>query len=608
MQTYSTPSELLERVFGFTSFRDQQEHIIGQVLDGGDALVVMPTGSGKSLCFQIPAILRPGTGLVVSPLIALMEDQVVALEQIGVRAACLHSGQGESEARHVWRQLHEGKLDLLYVSPERLLSNGFLDRVTNVGISLFAIDEAHCVSMWGHDFRPEYLGLAVLAERFPGVPRIALTATADPPTRKEIATKLDLENARCYLSSFDRPNIRYRVYPKNNPRKQLLDLLREEHRKDSGIVYCLSRKKVEQTAEWLCAEGFDALPYHAGLDSNLRRKTQRRFVNDEVAIIVATVAFGMGIDKPDVRFVAHLDLPKSFEAYYQETGRGGRDGLPATALMVYGLQDIAQLRRFIEEGDSGPDRQRVEHLKLNALLGYCETTRCRRQVLLEYFGEIAPAACGNCDACLEPVATWDGTEAAQMTLSAVYRTGQRFGSAHVIDVLLGDETPKVIRNSHQDLPTFGVGSAIDRRTWQSVMRQLVAAGLLQVDIDGYGALRLGPDSRAVLRGEQPVPLRHDPLKPKKTRDRKKKSLALENLVLTEDDEQLFETLREKRFEMAKDQKVPPYVIFSDRSLIEMAAKRPSNQKEILDIHGVGDVKFARYGETFLGLISEHSIA
>jgi len=445
----------------------------------------------------------------------------------------------------------------------------------------------------------------VLGERFPGTPRIALTATADPPTRREIVEKLDLGDAHCYLSSFDRPNIRYRVYPKDQPRKQLLRLLREEHDEDCGIVYCLSRKKVEQTAEWLRAEGFDALPYHAGLDSDLRRDTQRRFVNDEVSIIVATVAFGMGIDKPDVRFVAHLDLPKSFEAYYQETGRGGRDGLPTTALMLYGLQDIAQLRRFIEEGDGGPERQRVEHLKLTALLGFCETTRCRRQVLLEYFGESLPDACGNCDTCLEPVETWDGTEAAQMALSAVYRTGQRFGRGHVIDVLLGDETPKVARNRHQDLPTFGIGKGLDRRAWQSVMRQLVAAGLLHVDIDGYGALRLAGDSRAVLRGEQSVPLRHDPLQAKKAKKKKKKAPAAGDIVLTADDESLFETLRAKRLEMARAQGVPPYVIFSDRSLIDMSARRPSNPEEMKEVHGVGEVKLERYGTTFLRLISEH---
>jgi ATP-dependent DNA helicase RecQ len=595
-----TPQELLQQTFGYPSFREHQEDIIAQVMGGGDALVVMPTGSGKSLCFQIPAMLRPGTGIVVSPLIALMDDQVMGLEQLGVRAACLHSGLDGGEASRVWSRLREGDLDLLYVSPERILANGFADSLSQLELALFAIDEAHCVSMWGHDFRPEYLSLAVLAERFPGVPRIALTATADPPTRREIVEKLNLPQAEHFLSSFDRPNIRYRVYPKTSPRQQLLRFLRDEHQEDSGIVYCLSRKKTEDTAEWLRSEGFDAFAYHAGMESHHRRETQRKFVSDETRIIVATVAFGMGIDKPDVRFVVHLDLPKSFEAYYQETGRAGRDSLPANALMIYGLQNIGLLRQFIDQSDSPDARKRVEHIKLNALLGFCETTRCRRQVLLDYFGETLAEPCGNCDACLEPAETWDGTEAAQKVLSAVYRTGERFGGGHVIDVLLGDLTAKVERFNHDQLPTFGVGADIDRRTWQSVIRQLVAAGYLSVDIEGYGGLRLAGRSREVLRGEIELELRKDPVPVKKARRRKTAvAVALDD----PQDRQLFEFLRAHRMTLARAQKVPPYVIFSDRSLIEMAALKPRDLAAMEGIHGVGAVKLQKYGETFLGVIA-----
>jgi len=597
-----TPRDLLHRVFGFESFRDGQEEIIDRLMAGRDAVVVMPTGSGKSLCFQIPAILRPGTGVVVSPLIALMDDQVIALEQLGVRAASLHSGLMGGEAAEVWSRLRGNDLDLLYVSPERLLSNGFLDRLEEIGVCLFAIDEAHCVSMWGHDFRREYLQLAVLGERFPDVPRVALTATADSPTRREIGERLEMPEARLFLSSFDRPNIRYRVYPKSSPRQQFLKMLRDEHDEDSGIVYCLSRKKTEQTAEWLRDEGYNAAAYHAGMASETRRETQRRFVRDEVRIIVATVAFGMGIDKPDVRFVAHLDLPKSVEAYYQETGRGGRDGLPATAFMLYGLQDIALLRQFIEGGDADDERKRVEHIKLNALLGFCETTRCRRQVLLEFFGERLAEPCGNCGTCLEPTETWDGTEAAQKVLSAVYRTGQRFGGAHVIDVLLGDETDKVERFGHHRLPTFGVGADLDRRTWQSVIRQLVAAGLLVVDIEGYGGLRLGPDARDVLNGDRSLELRRDPRPAPKKRATRKSRAVIAELERPEDLE-LFERLRSKRTELARAQSVPPYVIFSDRSLIEMAALRPTDLAAMEAVHGVGEVKLQRYGRTFVEIIA-----
>jgi len=601
--TLSTAYHLLRDVFGFDSFRPPQEEIIARVTDGGDALVVMPTGSGKSLCYQIPAMLRDGTGVVISPLIALMEDQVVALRELGVRAASLHSGLGGAESATVWDELLGGRLDLLYVSPERLLSAGFLDRITTIGVALFAIDEAHCVSMWGHDFRREYLELRCLVERFPTVPRLALTATADPPTRREMAAKLGLEEARLFMTSFDRPNIQYRVQPKTSPHTQLLRLLREEHLGDSGIVYRLSRRKVEQTASWLQGQGFDALPYHAGLGSDLRRQTQRRFVRDEVGIIVATVAFGMGIDKPDVRFVAHLDPPKSFEAYYQETGRAGRDGLPATAFMLFGMQDIVLLRSLIERGEAADERRRVEHLKLNTLLGYCETTRCRRQVLLEYFGEQRAEPCGNCDTCLQPVESWDGTEAAQKALSAVVRTEQRFGQGHIIDVLLGEASDKVRRFGHDRLPTFGVGQDLARNTWRSVLRQMVADGLLSVDIDGYGGLRLAGDARAVLRGERQVSLRHDPVSSGKARTRKSRA-ALAALQRREDIE-LFEALREHRLDLARRQNVPPYVIFSDRSLIEMSLLRPQSRGALSAVHGVGAVKLERYGGEFLEIIARH---
>ena len=607
------PRDILHRVFGFSAFRGAQGEIVEQVLGGGDALVVMPTGGGKSLCYQLPAIARPGTGLVVSPLIALMEDQVTALRQLGVRAACLNSSLRLDELNRVRDELAAGALDLLYVAPERLMTDRFQARIAGVPLSLIAIDEAHCVSQWGHDFRPEYLQLAEVAERFPGVPRLALTATADPPTRREIVERLKLGRARRFVAGFDRPNIRYRVAPKDRPFRQLLSFLRD-HEGASGIVYCLSRKSVDKTADKLVVAGFDALPYHAGLDGATRTEHQRRFVADEVSIIVATVAFGMGIDKPDVRFVAHLDPPKSVEAYYQETGRAGRDGLPAEAFMVYGLQDIGLLRRMIDRGSGNiaadpealDQRKRVEHLKLSALLGYCETTRCRRQVLLEYFGEQREDACDNCDTCLEPVDTWDGTQAAQKALSAVFRTGERFGQGHLIDLLLGKRTDKIARFEHDLLPTFGVGADLDDRTWRSVFRQLVAAGLLAVDLDRYGGLRLAGEARAVLRGEREVALRRDALARTASRSRgRKRGGAAAAELRNEDDATLFESLRALRTELARAQAVPPYVIFADRSLIGMATHRPRTRRGLLDINGVGEVKLQKYGDDFLAVIAKH---
>jgi ATP-dependent DNA helicase RecQ len=594
------PRSVLHDVFGFASFRGRQEEIVRCVAAGGDVLVVMPTGSGKSLCYQIPALLREGTGIVVSPLIALMEDQVTALRQLGIRAEFLNSSLPPAEQSRVRRQTEAGEIDLLYVAPERLLADSFLDWLDRLPIALFAIDEAHCVSQWGHDFRPEYLQLAVLHARWPKVPRIALTATADPPTRREIAAKLGLADARMFVGGFDRPNIRYRVMPKSSPRAQLSQFLREEHSGDSGIVYCLSRKRTEETARQLAREGWSALPYHAGLAADVRRTTQRNFVNDEVRIIVATVAFGMGIDKPDVRFVYHLDPPKSLEAYYQETGRAGRDGLPASAMMTWGVSDVAQLRQLIASGEND-ERRRVEHHKLSALLGYCETARCRRQVLLQYFGETLSEPCRNCDNCLEPVLTWDGTIASQKALSAVRRTGERFGQGYLIDLLLGNADDRMSRAGHDRLPTFGVGADLDRRTWQSVFRQLVAGGLLEVDLDGYGGMRLAGDAAKVLRGERTLELRHDPT-PRRGPRRGKGAKAAPASLGRGVDPELFEALRDKRRELAKANGLAPFMVFPDRTLLELAARKPADSAALETIHGIGQTKRERWGEDFLVVI------
>ncbi len=595
----SDPRDVLRTVFGLPEFRGLQEEIVQHVASGGDALVLMPTGSGKSICYQIPSITRPGVGLVVSPLIALRHDQVTALRELGVHAACLNSSLEEREARRVLALLHAGELDLLYVAPERLLMESFLARLAEIPLALFAIDEAHCVSQWGHDFRPEYLQLSVLNERWPDVPRIALTATADPPTRREIAAKLALDGARLFVGGFDRPNIRYRVTPKSDARQQLVRLIHEEHPSDSGIVYCLSRKRTEELCEFLRAEGVAALPYHAGLDSATRRRNQERFVNDEVPIIVATVAFGMGIDKPDVRFVHHFDPPKSVEAYYQETGRASRDGLPATASMTWGVADVALLRRLI---DQGPDesRRRVEHGKLSALLGFCETPRCRRRVLLEYFADSLDAPCGNCDNCLSPPEVWDGTAAAQKALSVIVRTDQIFGQAYLVDVLLGNRTERIGRFGHDRLPTFGIGRELDKREWQSVFRQLVAAGLVSVDVDGHGGLRLAGEAREVLAGRRTVDLRRDPVPARTSLSRRVPGAVPAGV--SDAEAALFEALRAKRLELARAQCVPPYVVFADRTLLEIAARRPTHREELAQVYGVGQAKLARYGEVFLEVV------
>ncbi len=593
---------VLKQVFGYAAFRGPQEEIVRHVSAGGDCLVLMPTGGGKSLCYQIPALLRPGTGIVVSPLIALMQDQVAALREAGVRAAFLNSSLSSADAAAVERGLAAGDYDLLYVAPERLLMPRFLEQLERLQaaaqLALFAIDEAHCVSQWGHDFRPEYMQLALLHERFPGVPRIALTATADRVTREEIVQRLALENARTFVSSFDRPNIRYRIVEKANARAQLLAFLRAEHAGDSGIVYCLSRRKVEETAAWLAEQGVSALAYHAGMDAGTRSLHQARFQREEGIVMVATIAFGMGIDKPDVRFVAHLDLPKSIEGYYQETGRAGRDGLPADAWMAYGLGDVVNQRRMIDASTAEAQFKRIAAAKLDALLGLCEASSCRRVRLLAYFDE-ASAPCGNCDVCIEPPQVWDGTVAAQKALSCVYRTGQRFGAVHLIDVLLGKETERVLQWNHQALSTFGVGRELDEKVWRTVFRQLVAQGLLAVDHAGHGSLLLTEASRAVLSGGQTVHLRQAQAG-KRGSGRARASAA----GLGAEQERLWQRLREWRAGVAKEHGVPAYVVFHDATLAELARTRPQSEDALGQISGVGARKLEHYGAALLALLRD----
>ncbi|MBU2740884.1 DNA helicase RecQ [Acidithiobacillus thiooxidans] len=599
MPTITPSLEILRHTFGYEQFRAPQEEVIATLMSGQDALVLMPTGGGKSLCYQIPAISRPGAGVVISPLIALMEDQVNALRQAGVAAAALNSSIQPREIRETEEALRSGQLDLLYIAPERLLQDRTLRLLQQCQVNLFAIDEAHCVSQWGHDFRPEYLQLKVLHERFPAIPRIALTATADPKTRLEIIERLGLQRARIFTRSFDRPNIRYHIHSSSQgARNALLRFIRDHHDGEAGIVYCLSRKRVEEIATWLQAEGLDALPYHAGLSADERRRHQQRFQRDEGVIIVATIAFGMGIDKPNVRFVAHLNLPKSIEAYYQETGRAGRDGLPAEAWMHYGLQDVVQLRQMIQQSEADQQRKQMEGQKLDAMLALCETTQCRRQTLLSYFGETLAQPCGNCDNCLTPPATWDATVAAQKALSAVHRTGQRFGVQYLVDVLLARDDPRIQQWGHHQLRVYGIGKELSANAWRALFRHLLLRGLVEVDSEGHGGLRLSPLSRPILRGEQTLTLRqHDNAQP-----RKKEKVQ----EIPASDKALWEDLRQHRRALAQTQGVPPYVIFHDATLMEMLRLRPLSLASLATVPGVGERKLAAYGESFLAILLNHA--
>ncbi|WP_394168273.1 DNA helicase RecQ [Saccharospirillum alexandrii] len=595
-----TPLFVLNHVFGFDAFRGPQQAVIDALVSGQDALVLMPTGGGKSLCYQIPALVRSGTGVVISPLIALMQDQVNALRTLGVRAGFLNSTLSFDAVQQTETALLAGEMDLLYIAPERLLQPRTLELLKAANISLFAIDEAHCVSQWGHDFRADYLKLDVLQREFPSVPRIALTATADQRTRQDIQQRLGLLDAPAFISGFDRPNIFYRIQPKQTPRKQLLAFLKQTPEEQAGIVYCLSRKKVEQTADWLRTQGYNALPYHAGLSADIRQDHQSRFLREDGIIMVATIAFGMGIDKPDVRFVVHLDLPKSIEAYYQETGRAGRDGEPSTALLLYGFEDVVKLRQMMAQSTGSDEHQRYEQQRLNAMLGLCEVTTCRRQVLLRYFDEHLEEPCGHCDTCIEPVETWDATDAARKALSCVYRTGQRFGANHIIDVLRGSENEKLRRFGHDQLSTYGIGKDLSANDWRSVMRQLVALGYLNVDPEGFGGLQLTDACRPVLKGEQSLALRRDATPVKSSGERKPR--VADNVA--EQDQPLWEALREVRRQLALEHNLAPFMVFHDKTLKDMLALRPQSLDELRAVSGVGDSKLERYGEAFLAVFTE----
>jgi ATP-dependent DNA helicase RecQ len=596
---------ILQTTYGYPAFRGQQAEIIEHVAAGGNAFVLMPTGGGKSLCYQIPALLRPGVGIVVSPLIALMQDQVDALRQLGIRAAAINSAMAPSDIAQTRRDLRAGAIDLVYVAPERLLMEDFLDLLQASPLALFAIDEAHCVSQWGHDFRPEYAQLRVLADRFPGVPRIALTATADQPTRQDIVERLHLADGRTFVSGFDRPNIRYAMMEKSEPRQQLLRFIRDLHPRDSGIVYCLSRKLVDETAAWLCEQKFTALPYHAGMGAEDRARNQERFLREEGTIMVATIAFGMGIDKPDVRFVAHLTVPKNIEAYYQETGRAGRDGLPANALLLFGLQDAVMQRRFIDESDAPEAQKRIEHRKLNALLGLCEAASCRRQILLAYFGDESKP-CGNCDTCLEPPVTFDATVAAQKAISCSYRTGELFGVGYLVDVLLGEADERMTSFGHDKISTFGIGREMARSEWQGIFRQLVALDLLTAEGSEYGGLRITPRGLTFLKNKEPLNLRRQTPRAKGSgKGRKARAEARVEALVPDGgpDHALFAAMKAKRLALAREQNVPPYVIFHDRVLLELAARKPASLAAMSQISGIGQSKLERYGKIFLGVIA-----
>lgn len=594
--------EILRRVYGYDAFRGQQEAAIAHVAAGNNAFVLMPTGKGKSLCYQIPALLRHGVGVVVSPLIALMKNQVDALLHLGIRAAAINSTMDIHETEQTKQRIRRGELDIVYVAPERILMPDFLALLAESPLALFAIDEAHCVSRWGHDFRPHYTQLAELAERFPHVPRIALTATADTPTRQDIVTRLKLGDGETFIDGFDRPNIHYSILVKDNPRQQVLRFI-QNHPGESGIVYCLSRKQTEEAATWLSGLGYNALPYHAGLSPEMRSRHQERFLREEAVIMVATIAFGMGIDKPDVRFVAHLSLPKNIEAYYQETGRAGRDGLPAEALMVYGMEDAAMQRGFIEDSTAPSEQKRIEHQKLNALLGLCEAVSCRRQILLSYFGDHCEP-CGNCDTCQEPVPTFDGTIAAQKAISTVYRTEQRFGVSYLIDVLQGKADERIRRFGHDRLSVFGIGTEFSKPEWQSIFRQLVARNLLRVDVTEHGGLKMTDQGTAFIKEKQPIALRAYTGK-SKTPTVKKTKFAENDADI---DQHLFAALKNKRTALAKEESVPPYVIFHDKTLREMALHKPATTDDMRGLSGIGEHKVNRYGEAFLAVLREFAAA
>lgn len=595
------PEDILENVFGYNAFRGEQADIIHHVINGGSCCVLMPTGSGKSLCYQIPALCMDGVGIIVSPLIALMDDQVTALRELGVKAAAIHSGLDATDVRGIYQDLRAGTLDLLYVAPERLMTPDFLNLLDTISIALFAIDEAHCISQWGHDFRPEYRQIFALRERFPNIPCIAVTATADDPTRKDIMERLNLQ--RLFTGGFDRPNIRYEVGSKNTPIRQLLDFLKTRSRDESGIVYCLSRKKVEETAKSLQDNGYKAMAYHAGLDAGVRARNQNTFIKDEGVIMVATIAFGMGINKPDVRFVAHLDMPKNIEAYYQETGRAGRDGLPAIAWMVYGMQDVVLQRQMIENSDMPEEQKRVVRHKLSCLLNYCETIQCRRSVLLNYFGD-THADCGNCDICTNPPKTIDGTVAAQKIISCVYRTGQIFGAQYVIDVLLGKEDERIQKFAHDKISTFGIGGEYDRLAWQGIVRQLVSQNLLTVDMNSHSELVITPQGADFLKNKRTIQLRLEekPLR-SKAKLAEKASIAAASLS-TDEQRDLLQALKDLRMSIAREHNLPPYVIFHDKTLIDMVLIKPTNYDQLSMVQGVGQSKLQKYGDEFLRVIRE----
>ncbi|PHQ81263.1 MAG: DNA helicase RecQ [Coxiella sp. (in: Bacteria)] len=602
-----SPLSVLNDTYGYATFRGDQQQIIEHILAGKSAFVLMPTGGGKSLCYQIPAICLPGFGLVISPLIALMENQVMALQAIGVRAAAINSSQSYEDNQTTLTLMQSGAIDLVYVSPERLLTDSFLDHLQNCKISLFAIDEAHCVSQWGHDFRPEYQGLNVIGERFPTVPRLALTATADAPTREDILDRLQLKTSKLFVAGFDRPNINYTIVAQASPRQHLVTFINDNHRHDSGIVYCLSRKKVEEIATFLTTEGFTALPYHAGMTTQQRSRNQTTFLKDEAVIIVATIAFGMGIDKPNVRFVAHMSIPKNIESYYQETGRAGRDGLPANAWMNYGVRDIALLRSFIDSSQAPAHQKRIEHTKLNALLGLCETSGCRRQVLLAYFGDTC-SHCDNCDTCITPPDTFDGRIAAQKAISCVFRTSERFGAVYVIDVLLGKSDDRIKRNSHDMISTFGVGSELSKMEWQTIFRQLIAYNLLSVNVLEHSSIYITEQGFDFLKQSNPLKLRRytKPIS-KNQKTKYKKTTSKNKSKLAEDDQELFEQLREKRRQLAKEQGIPPYIIFHDSTLIDIATLKPASLNDLIPINGIGQKKLKRYGAEFLEIIKKSSL-